>query len=799
MNSSFKLSGFDPRYRSILSRSVSTFSRDNYDNYQVWKAVKGILLSDSQIQLIRLDCLNPIKAIKYQPKLDTKVKSVNPLKSLNNINVYQGSVQVTSMGVRDSINSLFSVINRLNYKLLIPNDVYPVYSQIALKNMIQFDTYTSVNKSIDYIFKTYVNQYSYDKICILMTIPHVPTGKLINDDDTNIIIDWLTGDKKHILIIDCVYTYDFSIYQNQFAKLFNTQQVILCNSLSKSFLLPLHYGIIHLPKRLSNWVSFLKVTKPTSDLVNKTEGILQSCYNLPEYQMDFFKSKWVNLKPLITSIYPKWQIPENGYLSTLPIDYRYLFQKHNVLAIPSHVYSTNTADLDIQDKPYSIISCLYDNDIERKKYHVTRVSNFSRGFDKYTRIYDKSEITENSFKDKFFLLNSNDLNIGFDKTRNSLAKNNSVDDKLLVLETNIPYQQTIYNSGNNKGQYIKSNRIQINNVHQVNEDDSLIQTDVENAYSLSMKINNKNLIPYTKLNPRTISILPIAKGCQAKCPFCFSHSSISSEQKQSKLSFNKIEKLLVLSKERGAERAVITGGGEPMMLQFGILKEMINLCSKHFGKVIMITNGYALGKLDDELRLRKLLELQGCGLSVLSISRHGIGSDNNTNIMFLNTMSEKIADTFKRYKFIFNTLILRWVCVLQKGGVYDEYTLEKYLDWVIETGVNQICFKELYVASSYESVYYNEKTNIWSRENQVPLNLVVNYLEKNGGKIKERLPWGSPIYEFNRNSHKFIIAAYTEPSVYWERINGICRSWNIMSDGKCYASLEDNYSLIFDD
>ena len=40
------------------------------------------------------------------------------------------------------------------------------------------------------------------------------------------------------------------------------------------------------------------------------------------------------------------------------------------------------------------------------------------------------------------------------------------------------------------------------------------------------------------------------------------------------------------------------------------------------------------------------------------------------------------------------------------------------------------------------------------------------------------------------------VAAYTEPSLFWERSHGVARSWNLMSDGRCLASLEDRASEI---
>ena len=42
------------------------------------------------------------------------------------------------------------------------------------------------------------------------------------------------------------------------------------------------------------------------------------------------------------------------------------------------------------------------------------------------------------------------------------------------------------------------------------------------------------------------------------------------------------------------------------------------------------------------------------------------------------------------------------------------------------------------------------------------------------------------------------VAAYTEPSVFWERSNcgGVCRSWNYMASGEVLASLEDRDSQV---
>jgi hypothetical protein len=165
--------------------------------------------------------------------------------------------------------------------------------------------------------------------------------------------------------------------------------------------------------------------------------------------------------------------------------------------------------------------------------------------------------------------------------------------------------------------------------------------------------------------------------------------------------------------------------------------------------------------------------------------------------MHLDAKSEGIAAAWSSSRPDFPTLALRWVCVLQRGGVEDRATLEAYLDWAASTGVSEICFKELYVSSSVESEYHDRAANEWSAAHQVPLRLVLDLARDAGWRLRESLPWGSPIYEGLWRGVPVRVAAYTEPSVFWERTHGICRSWNVMADGRCLASLEDRRSEVF--
>lgn len=141
-------------------------------------------------------------------------------------------------------------------------------------------------------------------------------------------------------------------------------------------------------------------------------------------------------------------------------------------------------------------------------------------------------------------------------------------------------------------------------------------------------------------------------------------------------------------------------------------------------------------------------------------------------------------------------LRLRLICVLQRGGVESAIDVSEYVGWAARLGVQEICFKELYVATSEESVYYAREANAWSTSHQVPLTVVHDWAHENGFLLSDRLPWGAPIFDGNVAGRPMRVAAYTEPSLYWERSHGLARSWNVMSDGTCLASLEDRKSKI---
>jgi molybdenum cofactor biosynthesis enzyme MoaA len=432
---------------------------------------------------------------------------------------------------------------------------------------------------------------------------------------------------------------------------------------------------------------------------------------------------------------------------------------------------------------------------EDSLYHVTVLSNFARAFDKYSGLYSKARIPESTFPDRFFLLRRNEIEIGIAKASRLLGRLGLEGDRLVVLETNVPAEELHANTRNGLGRYVSRPHIRVAAVHTLGPSGSFERSSVEDVTARSLRVLHPQLQPYEALIPRSVSLLPVARGCQARCAFCFSRASISAEQEKGHLDQRVVAVILREGRRRGAERAVITGGGDPGLVPFERLLDLVRACADSFPeKVVLITNGRVLADLAESDRLAALRALEGAGLTVLSLSRHHPDRSANTRIMSLDVGTEDVLATFARAGL--RTLRPRIITVLQRGGVDSTETLDALMRWTVSRGVEELTLKELYVATSEESVFHDRAANRWSRENQVSLALATDFFAARGWRQVAQLPWGAPIHEGTIDGHPIRVAAYTEPTLFWERTNGLARSWNVLADGACYASLEDRASRI---
>ena len=825
-------------------------------DFMTFRQMKNDLVEELAQQNVfpkRFDCMNPPVALSHyliqpEPEAESPVQVTTTGEELvsewSNATGVSGPLVLTT-GVRESLFQSFGYFLQKygaeNVTFHLPEDTYPKY-EMLLKEADASATVTT----FETLERSFMKGMSFDNDAAfqvsVLAMPLTPSGRWPREKELRFLCKQLAAKENHILLLDMVYTYDFEKARKSLEDILKTGKAFGFFSLSKGYLSPflddpvdnisksfgagfaLTPGLDHeLSKHLAQ-----NAHKPSPAALAKAVYVLQKQPQLP-FQLNYrFKKQWEKLRPAMRQMDPMWQAPENSYFSTVHGNWTEHLESDNV-CVPASVFGSKREAL-------SVATCLYDINNDDKEnaartyYHVTALSNFSQAYDKYSCTYDKSKLPRTTFADKFFLLKKEEIPIGIEKASGLLDKLHLKGDRLILMETILNEQQlkSLEPAESGKGQSIRGTKLVVNNVYLDPEHIADAHKDlpvhvpilprsldeqafcVEEAMAQSLTVLKPQLLPYESLKPRTVSVLPIAIGCQAKCPFCFSHSSASADQaekvKTERLTLHTVKRVLRKAKEASATRAVITGGGEPTMLSDNELSDLVQACGDEYDKVVLITNGYKWGtgmglKADrdteskltaDDRRLDALTGLRDRGLTVLAVSRHGYDDESNTRIMHLNTGSEKIPGIADQVR----GLEMRWICVLQKNGVENMETLEKYLSWVTSTKVKQVCFKELYVSTSTESKFHNHESNVWSREHQVPLKLILDFCETNGFRQVDQLPWGSPVFEGTWEGHSLQIAAYTEPSLMWERKNGILRSWNLMASGECLASLEDSSSAI---
>ncbi|NTX17037.1 radical SAM protein [Myxococcus sp. CA056] len=410
------------------------------------------------------------------------------------------------------------------------------------------------------------------------------------------------------------------------------------------------------------------------------------------------------------------------------------------------------------------------------------LSNWLRGFDRYRMRYSKASIAESTFPDAFYMLKEDEpWAPGLEKARRLVAKLGRAKDRVVALRARLPTSgapamRPNDTTGTGIGWRWPAPEVPLSGVAWVDDAGALRPTLHEEVTAQAFLLEDTGLAPWADCRPRSFSVLPVAKACQAKCAFCFSKASVSDLARQRSVSLEEQLHWADLARSRGAERAVITGGGEPTLLAPGQLRSLVRGLAERFPKTLLITNG---ARLDAE----QLHALRDEGLTTLAVSRHGVTREDDARIMGLSVDSGALARAFG--------LRSRAICVLQRGGVDDVARVHAYLERSAREGFHEVCFKELYVSSLSENAWAPSAVNRYCEANQVPLEVVLRAMDAWGFTKVTELPWGSPVFEGEVAGRVLRVAAYTEPSVGWERTHRLVRSWNLMSDGSCLASLED--------
>ncbi len=421
------------------------------------------------------------------------------------------------------------------------------------------------------------------------------------------------------------------------------------------------------------------------------------------------------------------------------------------------------------------------------------LTNWLYGFDRYRRWYDKTQIPNTRYPERMYFLGSEeDQSIGIKKARQLAVQLGELGQAVVWFSVCAEQGELAKNiwTGSGIGYAYPSLQVPIKTCGLIYADGEIESLPPEEilAYSYAQL---RGEVQWSSCTPRSFSVLPIAQACPAACAFCFSKASVSDDIHQLPWTMDGVAQSASKAKALGAKRAVITGGGEPTLLRSEQLLELVSTLSSFWTKVLLITNGFRWGEINESERIGHLTALRNAGLSHLALSRHGATLEEESLLMGIRTNSDRVVTSALAIG-----LKPRIICVLQKDGVSTSEKVVKYLQRMAQEGVPEICFKELYVSSQIENHWASEKENQFAKIHQVSLGVVIDAMAQLGFEESARLPWGAPIFDGFISGQPMRVAAYTEPSVGWELQHRLVRSWNFMADGKTLASLEDSRSQI---
>lgn len=439
------------------------------------------------------------------------------------------------------------------------------------------------------------------------------------------------------------------------------------------------------------------------------------------------------------------------------------------------------------------------------------LSNWVRGFDRYRQTFDKAALPRARFPDCFYVLAddapTDQVAAALAKTWDLARRLGVPGDRVVRLQCRLPVvdgpqaaQEGLFAApntftGTGIGWCWPSTVLPLTDYAFITEEGQVQPAPHETITAAAFSLPDHGLHAWADCAPRSFSVLPVAQACNANCAFCFSKASMSDAVVPHKLDLESVAQWSSLARTRGASRAVITGGGEPMLIPFPLMEALIARLRVDFESILLITNGSRLVsgtiKHGEQAMLQTLHAWRTAGLSRLAISRHGTDEASDAALMGLAVPVAQALSLVHRAG-----IPSRLICVMQKGGVETPADVQAYLERAAHEGTRQVCFKELYVSSLSENPWAPSRENLYCQANQVPLSMLLSALEAMGLRQTATLPWGSPVYTGEVAGVSMEIAAYTEPSVGWERARGQVRSWNWMSNGECIASLEDPSSRL---
>jgi hypothetical protein len=301
----------------------------NFAEYKVF--TRGLLASDAGRNLIRLDCMNPAKALEaHRPPVPstaracTRSELARCWRSALKIDDALEDTAISS-GVRSLLDSLFRVLGARGFRLHLPADIYPAYLQMATAAGVEWSAFPTVPHPV-----LPSPAPSVQPEALLVADPLVPLGRHLSDDEGASLANWLATDERRLVLIDAVYTFGSELGPAA-ARLLLTGRAVLLHSFAKAFLSPNLVGFAAGPRSV---IQFLGSPPPPDDAVRTAAYLLDTHPDLPARLERHFVDRWKRGAAIAGSpITPA----RTGYFAVCHLSFDELLSR-GYLAVPGSVF-----------------------------------------------------------------------------------------------------------------------------------------------------------------------------------------------------------------------------------------------------------------------------------------------------------------------------------------------------------------------------------------------------------------------------------------------------------------------------
>lgn len=308
-----------------------------WDEYK--RRCRELLASEQGAKLVRLDCMNPPKALSAMAPVlpaELPVRNAQELERawrecfhLTTLGPGPEARLLLGRGVRDLLRVLFQHFARENRVLHAPSDVYPVYHSLAASAGLTVHAFPTVPAP-----HLPAQAPGAAPEVLLLPDPLVPLGRFLSEEEGRTLEAWLAADPRRLVVIDAVYTFA-SRFSAVTERLLQTGQALLVHSLAKGHLTPELAGFALVPGPVARAVETAEPLQLESTALRQACFLLERHPELPQRVQDRFTEQWAHVRERLGPT--PFELPKTGYFTTSSIGFEALLER-GWLAVPGSVF-----------------------------------------------------------------------------------------------------------------------------------------------------------------------------------------------------------------------------------------------------------------------------------------------------------------------------------------------------------------------------------------------------------------------------------------------------------------------------